>query len=863
MKIPSPNIKNVKQLVEAIGELAGRLDRVLQIENLIPGILDIALRFSGMDVAAIYLVTDELGGSLRLLGQDGMRPLKENRRKQQPAPEEIADRVFQTKQAFFLEDASKEAEQGARCKSLGMSSQASLPLLVGPRGVGVLEVYGQDSHRFTLRETSWLQILAAQIALWVSVALPETQSRAAALHLIRLRDFEAGLFEAASLPQVLDLMARVVMQSAGAQSATVCLVDSEGNFSPSYGIDSAGRALPEDRKSYPEEMMRRVSHAIQPLTWSADELSSCPGGPMLLEQGIATVVGLPLRGRSPAAGALMLQFDQEHFFQRAELEMLSLYSLQASGAIDRLHVMEEKRQREGDLRMVVDMTHTITSTLDLEELLQHVAVVLLWTAHMDACVISSVDEEQSSLHMLAAYNSFGERLENDFSNEGLLTVLPAVDAILHSNTAVLYRVDAPDCPPEEAVILRRLEYVAELMLPLWSGGKLMGLARLFSHQKDLAFSSVEMMRMRMPAEQTAMALANARLYGSEREQRLRAETMRDIGLVISGSLKTGTILDSLLKEIERVVPFDCANVMLLQGDRVRVASHRGYDRYGLTDWMNRFDMSLDQLYGIQHMAVTRRPFVISDVKTDPQWKPIGSVQHIGSWVGAPLVAHDLLLGFLSMEKAERGFYGPEYAARLEDLAGHAALALLNALTYGEVEQASITDFVTGVYNRRYFDEQLRLEVDRARRIGYPVSLLIADLDFFKHVNDTYGHSHGDCILQMVAHRIKDELRTVDILARYGGEEFAVILPGTPASSLMGVGERLRQAVTMQPFVVNQHRIPIAISIGGATFPDDVDTPQNLIDAADGWLYRAKATGRNRVRVSDPSHWQVTSGSTAR
>ena len=159
---------------------------------------------------------------------------------------------------------------------------------------------------------------------------------------------------------------------------------------------------------------------------------------------------------------------------------------------------------------------------------------------------------------------------------------------------------------------------------------------------------------------------------------------------------------------------------------------------------------------------------------------------------------DQLLGFLSMDKSERGYYSAEHANRLESLAGHAALALLNALTFGEVEQASITDFVTGIYNRRYFHEQLQLEIDRARRIGYPVSLLIFDIDHFKQVNDTYGHPIGDRVLQMVARRIKDELRAVDILARYGGEEFAVILPGTPASSLAGVGERLRQVIAMRP-----------------------------------------------------------------
>jgi diguanylate cyclase (GGDEF)-like protein len=226
-------------------------------------------------------------------------------------------------------------------------------------------------------------------------------------------------------------------------------------------------------------------------------------------------------------------------------------------------------------------------------------------------------------------------------------------------------------------------------------------------------------------------------------------------------------------------------------------------------------------------------------------------------VGAPLVTGDQLLGFLSMDKSERGYYSAEHANRLESLAGHAALALLNALTFGEVEQASITDFVTGIYNRRYFHEQLQLEIDRARRIGYPISLLIFDIDHFKLVNDNYGHPIGDRVLQMVARRIKDELRAVDILARYGGEEFAVILPGTPSSSLAGVGERLRQVIAMRPFTVEDKAILITVSAGGATFPDDASDVHSLVDEADRWLYDAKETGRNRTRVPEPMAWPYT------
>jgi diguanylate cyclase (GGDEF)-like protein len=219
--------------------------------------------------------------------------------------------------------------------------------------------------------------------------------------------------------------------------------------------------------------------------------------------------------------------------------------------------------------------------------------------------------------------------------------------------------------------------------------------------------------------------------------------------------------------------------------------------------------------------------------------------HTKSWVGAPLIVRDQLLGFLSLDKTERGFYGPEHADRLEMLAGHAAIALWNALTFGEVEQASITDFLTGAYNHRHFQQQLRTEMERANQYHQPLSLLMIDLDHFKQVNDRYGHLAGDQVLSQLTGRLRAELRNVDFLARYGGEEFAILLPGTTSRALFAVGNRLLQVVRNQPFVAGDVEIPITISLGGAAYPEHAHEAQHLIALADECLYRAKNGGRNR------------------
>ena len=852
----SPFGKTLAELLDSLGKLVEKSASVRSIESLLPDLLEAAIKFSGMTSAAIYL-TGDAGEVLHLMAEKGEESLTEERRPRLLVGEAATGRAYQSRKMILVENDADESVLGEQIRQLGMKSQISVPLISGGQILGVLDLNDKEPHRFTEEETAWLQSLAGHIAVLLFGSRLFVQSQAANIQLTRLYDFGGRIIAATTFPQALELTAQFALMATTAHSAIVYLIDSEGHVTLNYGVDNASQEITGEVSPRPEGLIREICISGVPKVLMADDIGVQAENELLRSKGIVTLVGLPLKIRSQAIGVLFVRYSLPHNFSQAELDGLTLYAVQAAGTIERLRLLEESRQRESDLRMIIDMARVVTSTLDLEELLQQIAVLLVWTARMDACVLASVDMEHNQVRTLAAYSAFGERADREFGGGYSLVDFPATAEVLKGSDPLLMRLDDPEIHTSEAAILRHLHYGAVLIIPLWAGGKPLGLVKLYCRQNDRTFSAMELQRLRVPAEQAALALVNARLYESERQQRILAETLRDIGLVLSGSLRAGTILDTLLEQIGRVVPFDSANVMLLQGDRVRVASHRGYERFGLAEWISRLDLPIERLTGIEHMAKTRHPYVISDVQADPSWQSIGPTWHVGSWVGAPLVTGDQLLGFLSMDKSERGYYSAEHANRLESLAGHAALALLNALTFGEVEQASITDFVTGIYNRRYFHEQLQLEIDRARRIGYPVSLLIFDIDHFKLVNDNYGHPIGDRVLQMVARRIKDELRAVDILARYGGEEFAVVLPGTPGSSLAGVGERLRQVIAMRPFPVDDKSISITVSAGGATFPDDANDVHSLVDEADRWLYDAKETGRNRTRVPEPMAWPYT------
>ncbi|MGD0272524.1 MAG: diguanylate cyclase [Gaiellaceae bacterium] len=169
----------------------------------------------------------------------------------------------------------------------------------------------------------------------------------------------------------------------------------------------------------------------------------------------------------------------------------------------------------------------------------------------------------------------------------------------------------------------------------------------------------------------------------------------------------------------------------------------------------------------------------------------------------------------------------------------------------EQEQLAVMDSLTGLYNRRFLDAELQLELDRGGRSQEPVGILLCDLDHFKRINDRYGHLVGDSVLREVARRLLGAVRNGDLVARYGGEEFVVLLPGGDKELLKEIGERCRRAFDEAPFYLpGGHRATVTISIGGACWPEDASSTRDLFEAADSALYRAKEQGRNRIRVSE-------------
>ncbi|HEX7128224.1 MAG TPA: sensor domain-containing diguanylate cyclase, partial [Thermodesulfobacteriota bacterium] len=223
------------------------------------------------------------------------------------------------------------------------------------------------------------------------------------------------------------------------------------------------------------------------------------------------------------------------------------------------------------------------------------------------------------------------------------------------------------------------------------------------------------------------------------------------------------------------------------------------------------------------------------------------VKPLESMALVPLVDGQRPLGALVLAADRPGAFPPDVVRLLEILANQAAVVIAHAHAYRHRDVLAHTDPLTGLVNRRRFDERLAEEFARARREPGAFSLVLADLDHFKRINDTYGHPAGDAVLRQIARRIEARARASDAVGRLGGEEFGLLLVRAGRAGALAVAERIRQDVRATPVEVpGGLTLALTVSLGVATFPDDAGDAADLFARADEALYEAKRGGRDRV-----------------
>lgn len=257
------------------------------------------------------------------------------------------------------------------------------------------------------------------------------------------------------------------------------------------------------------------------------------------------------------------------------------------------------------------------------------------------------------------------------------------------------------------------------------------------------------------------------------------------------------------------------------------------------------------------VAQHNQPLLVNDVHADPRFADRfdkASSFHTKSILCVPLAFKGRTLGVIELVNGEGdGPFSPEDLRILGTVAEFSAIAIENAQNFHKVEELTVLDDHTGLFNSRHLKRQLEQEVTRATRFGHPVSLIFFDLDRFKLVNDTYGHQAGSRVLFEIGKLLLGTLRSTDVPVRYGGDEFVILLPETSKDQAVEAAKRVGREIAARPFSADRPYGPLRLtgSFGVASFPDDATEADELLRKADEAMYRVKAERRGGVQAAAP------------
>ena len=325
--------------------------------------------------------------------------------------------------------------------------------------------------------------------------------------------------------------------------------------------------------------------------------------------------------------------------------------------------------------------------------------------------------------------------------------------------------------------------------------------------------------------------------------------LNEIGKALTSSLNISEVLQLILEKVSALLKPSNWSLLLhdpeTSGLYFEAARGPGSDKL--------LGLKLGPGEGIcGHVAKSREALLVPDVRHDPRFASRfdeTSSFHSRSILCVPLVSKARVLGVIELVNgAKDGPFSEEDLRTLSTVAEFASIALENAQNFAKIEELTVLDDHTGLYNSRHLKRQLDQEVVRATRFGHPVSLIFFDLDRFKQINDTRGHQSGSRALYEVGQLLQRTLRATDAAVRYGGDEFVVLLPETSRDQALEVAGRLRDEMASTLFLSDQPQGPVRItaSFGVASFPDDGKSPEELLRAADEAMYRVKERSRDGV-----------------
>jgi diguanylate cyclase (GGDEF)-like protein len=397
---------------------------------------------------------------------------------------------------------------------------------------------------------------------------------------------------------------------------------------------------------------------------------------------------------------------------------------------------------------------------------------------------------------------------------------------------------------------------AVLWLPLVMRREVIGLLALGPLADRRPLEATDRYFLGQIASHAAVCINTCRLYAQRQKEKegldktlQNLSLLYNIGKAINYISDLKKLLQYILSQAIEITAAEKGSIMLydMETDRLNIRVLAGIADTAYQERVNNNEVRCRSFRPGEGIAgrvfLTARPLVVNDTREDELF--VGSdSSFVRSIACIPMVIYSETIGVINLtNKRHAAGFTEQDVHMLKAVADQAAVAVNKA----QLWDMAVTDSLTGLYVRRYFMVKLQEEIHRAERYNKVLSVIMADLDHFKAVNDTYGHPAGDRVLEAIGKYLRKSIRDVDILARYGGEEFVFLLPDTDKDAAFCLAERLRAGLERLP--VNGLPTP-TLSLGIASYPSDATRLDEIIRLADAALYEAKQAGRNvTVRYS--------------
>jgi diguanylate cyclase (GGDEF)-like protein len=546
---------------------------------------------------------------------------------------------------------------------------------------------------------------------------------------------------------------------------------------------------------------------------------------------------VPVRAGDEIIGVLNIEMDDRRKIDAGDFDVALTIADHLGLAIANQRRIADLERRTAQLRTVERVAAAIAGTLNVQDAFRDVLAEMERGFGFGTSAIGIIEGDRLVFPAIEAVTR-DESVAEQIAHVGIPLGRGITGTVAMTGEPIFARNVREH--PEYLAISPEVAY--EICVPITIEGRTVGVLNVeTSEARPLHDGDQEILTI--IANHIGLAMHRSNLYRAERESRRAVEAIQRVSTIVASTLNLSEALRLIVDTLADAFGFASVSIRLIEDGRLALSA----------DSNQRDPTEVNPVAVgegvVGRVARTGVAEFIPDVRREPAY--IACRPGTTSEICVPIVHNGVLAGVLNIEGDERRPLTAQDLVLIQTFAEYAGTLLNNARMYEQMETLASHDPITGLPNNREFLERLREEVSRAGRHGRHLALLMIDLNWFKHVNDVFGHLAGDEVLRSIGARLATGLREGDILARYAGDEFVVILPETLRPDAERIADRLVELVAAEPFVIDDRGAArVTLAVGVAVFPEDAQDPRGLIQHADEAMYRSKRARREQVESHD-------------